>query len=318
MEDATRGFAKGVLGQAGLGVAGRGFGLRAPAVNAWFALALPLLSALTACDSSSSTPVVVPTPMAQAAPVQAVAAPAAAPASPAPQPGFLTDARTRCQVWTGWVNATTVVNWSGPCVNGRAQGRGTATWRYTDQGGEQTQRYVGDMRQGWRQGRGRWEHVGGDVYEGEFANDRLNGQGNVRFANGGTLTGRFVDNRLSGHGVNVGADGGRYEGGFLNGRQSGAGTLVLPDGQRYTGNWANGEKNGYGVQVWPRGSRYEGNWVNGVADGWGAYSDPSQNIAFRAYFRNGCGIDRTEVAGVILTQRAWVADAGMGGVAGCP
>ena len=58
--------------------------------------------------------------------------------------------------------------YTGPCVNGLAQGQGTAAG---------TARYTGEFVEGRKQGAGHKEWPNGDRYEGEFLNDLKHGHG---------------------------------------------------------------------------------------------------------------------------------------------
>ena len=102
-------------------------------------------------------------------------------------------------------------SYTGPCVNGLAEGEGTATGIATYRGGFKAgmkngqgvktwpngDRYEGafvdDRKQGegrYTWGRGRWE---GDRYKGEYANDKRNGYGVYRYATGDVYEGEWKD-----------------------------------------------------------------------------------------------------------------------------
>jgi hypothetical protein len=99
-------------------------------------------------------------------------------------------------------------SYAGPCVNGLADGEGTATGLATYRGhfkagrkdgqGVKTwpngDRYEGAFADGMKQGhgvytwgRGPWQ---GERYDGEFEHDRRNGPGTYHYANGDVYTGR--------------------------------------------------------------------------------------------------------------------------------
>ena len=102
-------------------------------------------------------------------------------------------------------------SYTGPCVNGLAEGEGTATGIATYRGhfkagmkdghGVKTwpngDRYEGsfvdDEKQGegtYTWGRGRWQ---GDRYRGEYENDKRNGYGVYHYANGDVYKGQWKD-----------------------------------------------------------------------------------------------------------------------------
>ena len=104
----------------------------------------------------------------------------------------------------------------GPCVNGLAEGRGSASGTAQYEGGFKAgkkdgkgvktwpngDRYEGDFVEDRKQGRGvytwgrgPWE---GERYEGEFANDRRNGYGEYRYSSGDVYRGPWRDDAAIG------------------------------------------------------------------------------------------------------------------------
>jgi MORN repeat len=121
------------------------------------------------------------------------------------------DAKSGCQVWDPNPQLEESVAWSGPCVNGRAEGRGTAQWSKsgvpseTDEGEWLDGRQVNNGTQKWS----------GGSYEGELADGEPNGRG--------VLTVQKL----------------RYEGDFRNGKPNGAGTLTAGN-EIVRGTWKDG------------------------------------------------------------------------------
>src|ERR671936_2685573 len=103
---------------------------------------------------------------------------------------FASGALADCRVLDPELQAS----YSGPCVNGLAEGRGFAHGTAT---------YEGDFRAGRKHGRGVKTWPNGDRYEGDFVEDRKEG------------TGMYVWGRRSPWA------GQRYTGGFLNDRRHG-------------------------------------------------------------------------------------------------
>ena len=56
-------------------------------------------------------------------------------------------------------------------------------------------KYVGEYRDGERNGQGTFTFVGGDKYVGEYRDGERNGQGTFTFANGAKYFGEFRDDK---------------------------------------------------------------------------------------------------------------------------
>ncbi len=145
--------------------------------------------------------------------------------------------KENCAVWNAGLHAKSTVTWSGVCVNGKAQGRGTQVWRYLEDGDWKENKYTGDLKDGKSHGRGVFEWASGDRYEGDWKDGKFNGRGVLVFANGD-----------------------RYEGDYRDGKEHGRGVYVWADGARYAGDYRDGKRHGRGVNMWADGERYEGGW----------------------------------------------------------
>lgn len=138
-----------------------------------------------------------------------VAAPASA-QTPAPG-GFVADPGTGCRVWNPHPQPDEAVSWSGPCVNGLAQGAGHLQWL---KAGKPYEKDEGEWRDGRQAGRGSQDWSSGR-YDGELSGGEPHGRG--------VLTLRTA----------------RYEGEFRNGRPDGSGTMTGLDGV-FRGTWKRG------------------------------------------------------------------------------
>lgn len=99
--------------------------------------------------------------------------------------------------------------YSGPCVNGLAEGRGVA---------DGTAHYEGDFKAGMKHGKGVKTWANGDRYEGDFVEDRRQGRGVYTWGRGAW-------------------QGERYEGGFAQDRRDGYGEYRYRSGDVYRGPW---------------------------------------------------------------------------------
>ena len=100
--------------------------------------------------------------------------------------------------------------YTGPCVEGLAQGNGVAVG---------AARYTGDFVAGRKHGMGLKVWPNGDRYEGAFVADRKQGQGAYRWGAGSEWAGQ------------------RYVGAYVADRREGLGTYEWPDGRKLSGQW---------------------------------------------------------------------------------
>ena len=104
-------------------------------------------------------------------------------------------------------------------------------------GYENGDHYVGNIKDGKRNGRGTMHYADGRKYVGEWKNDKWHGKGIFYHANGAIYKGGFKDDKYHGQAIYLGNNGDKYEGEFKDG-------LI----------------NGYGIYEWANGDRYEGEW----------------------------------------------------------
>jgi hypothetical protein len=134
-------------------------------------------------------------------------------------------------------------------------------------------RYTGQVNAAdQRHGRGRLEFQSGNVYEGDFKNDKRHGRGsfvqlmNLVMSEGrstaGTYNGDWVDDIMEGSGVYRFTTGDVYEGHLHHGEISGQGKMTYVDGSTFEGKWHYGRWSGRGVAVDAHGIQTEGMWKN--------------------------------------------------------
>jgi hypothetical protein len=120
--------------------------------------------------------------------------------------GGLSVARAQCVV----VDPELRTSYEGNCVDGKAEGQGSARGSAT---------YAGGFHQGRKHGHGVKTWPWGDRYEGDFVDDYKQGWGKYTW---GTRT-LFA--------------GDRYEGGFAGDKRNGYGIYVWASGDSYAGPW---------------------------------------------------------------------------------
>ena len=85
--------------------------------------------------------------------------------------------------------------------------------------------YTGDLKDGKRDGNGKYIYQNGDTYEGMWALDKKEGEGTFTYNND-----RYT-----------------YVGSFTNDLFNGWGTLYIIGGEKYEGEWKNGTMHGFHI-----------------------------------------------------------------------
>ena len=145
--------------------------------------------------------------------------------------------------------------------------------------------YEGEWLNNKANGEGKFIHKG-IIYEGQWKNDKQNGHGKESWKNGSYYEGDFVNGKKEGKGKFVWADGSSYEGDFKDNTFNGKGKYIWENKREYIGDWINGKMEGKGVFTWPDGRRFEGNYVNDKKEGYGEYYWNDGRI-FKGMWKNG-------------------------------
>ncbi|MGE0425846.1 MAG: tetratricopeptide repeat protein [Reyranellaceae bacterium] len=166
---------------------------------------------------------------------------------------WVKDPYSGCRLWKNWSDPKVALHWSGPCVDGVAEGEGILEWWIQEKpylSPEMYARYEGRVRNGRRDGPGLYVSRYGRREQGEWRDDRFD-------------TGmRFTVDRFEGYDIEasvvsgeafratliqrafVDRRAGRYEGGWignvLGGYPDGAGRFVSSDGTILEGVWQRG------------------------------------------------------------------------------
>jgi len=169
--------------------------------------------------------------------------------------------------------------WSGS-YNQAGQPEGNGVFYYPPNDPSNRNYYQGNMLDGKRHGQGgilRWRD--GNVYIGEWIEDRLEGDGEFRWSDGKRYIGKWYRNQPLQGSLHY-LKGKRYEGHFVSGKRHGQGRIMWPEFDEagrvcYTGNWVDDKKSGFGTMTWKDGTSYEGFWVKGKREGNGVYTFPA-------------------------------------------
>jgi hypothetical protein len=159
---------------------------------------------------------------------------------------WIEDAGSGCALWNDHPHETVATDWSGPCEDGKASGRGAFTWRVLREGVEITETYEGHFLAGRLAGEGLYKDTRGEVYEGEWIDGVTQGEGRLTTA-GGDL----------------------YVGQWKAGRRHGEGVQTWRSGSRYQGSWEEDNMHGLGAMIWWNGESFEGEFINDLGHGIG-------------------------------------------------
>jgi len=96
-------------------------------------------------------------------------------------------------------------------------------------------KYVGEFKNGKKDGQGTYTMPRGNKYVGEFKDDSFNGQGTYTFTNGSTYVGEFKNDAFNGQGTATYANGSKYVGEFKNDMANGQGTFTAVNGTMTVG-----------------------------------------------------------------------------------
>lgn len=103
--------------------------------------------------------------------------------------------------------------WDGPVKNGKAHGKGTAT-KFID--GELFSTYVGEYKDGIREGKGTVTLFDGSSKTGNFVDGQLIGKGTMKKDNGDVYEGEFINYQMHGNGKLKMGSGATFEGFFVS------------------------------------------------------------------------------------------------------
>lgn len=138
-------------------------------------------------------------------------------------------------------------------------------------------KYIGEVSNGKRHGKGALIFPDGRKFEGTWANHELNGQGTATFPSGLKYSGEYIDDIPNGHGTLTLPNGDKYVGAFKNFELNGEGTFYgYSHGFVYTGHFEDGHWEGIGKLVdTENGFTYEGEFSQSLIEGTGTLTLPN-------------------------------------------
>ncbi|GAA5168164.1 hypothetical protein [Viridibacterium curvum] len=147
-------------------------------------------------------------------------------------------------------------------------------------------RFIGNLVDGKRNGRGKFSWKSGQVYDGDWRDDRQEGLANILFPNGDRYEGEVTNGLPNGKGVRITKNGDRYEGRFSAGQPDIEGSSRDANGDRYVGQWKAGVRHGKGKFEWANGLIYDGQWQEGMPQGRGVFISANGD-RYEGEVRNG-------------------------------
>ena len=111
-----------------------------------------------------------------------------------------------------------------------------------------------------KEGKGIMKYNNGDLYEGEWKNDKKEGNGIMKFENGNIYEGEWKNDLIEGKGIMKCKNGEQYEGEWANNKREGHGKMKYINGEEYEGEWKNDLKDGKGILKYKNEEILEGYW----------------------------------------------------------
>src|SRR6185503_11017857 len=142
-----------------------------------------------------------------------------------------------CSLFSSVAVPGDTVSWTGSCVDGYAEGLGTATFSHEGQ----TQSFTANF-------------VHGVIPDGHVI---------TRWGQGWSYDGDTIGGRFQGPGILTTDARDRFDGYWNDGKMNGFGVLLRANGERYVGDWKDDKPNGKGELRHSDGSLTSGNFVDG-------------------------------------------------------
>ncbi|XP_040212738.1 radial spoke head 10 homolog B-like [Rana temporaria] len=167
-----------------------------------------------------------------------------------------------------YISSDQQISYVGEWCMGKRHGKGVM---YYDS--EETSWYEGDWVHNNKEGWGVQCFKSGNLYEGQWKNNKLHGVGRMRWIiSNEEYIGQWENGIQNGHGTHTWflkrVPGSQYSlrneyvGNFVNGQRHGHGQYFYANGAMYDGDWQNNKKHGMGKFVFKNGRIYVGEFAN--------------------------------------------------------
>ena len=173
--------------------------------------------------------------------------------------------------YTGYVNE-----------NGKPHGKGILTvWTSGNV-------YKGEFKNDKFDGKGKYTYKKGSFYQGKFKDDvkYFDGKGKLTYNNRDVYEGEFKNDKFDGKGKLTYKNGDVYEGEFKDDDFNGKGKLTYKNGDVYEGEFKNGTFNGKGKLTYKNGDVYEGEFKDNKPHGKGKLTYKNGNV-YEGEYKNG-------------------------------
>jgi hypothetical protein len=136
--------------------------------------------------------------------------------------------------------------------------------------------YTGEWSDNKKCGKGTqtWKKSG-TIYDGDWKNDMRDGFGTYSIQQGGVYVkqyaGGWKNDMRDGFGTHFYGDDEYYEGEWSKDKRCGWGRMYYSDGSIYEGEWFDDKQHGQGLLLLANGNRYEGMWKNHMKNGDGRF-----------------------------------------------
>jgi hypothetical protein len=148
--------------------------------------------------------------------------------------------------------------------------------------------YDGEVKDGKKNGRGKYTWASGSVYEGDWKDDKKNGRGKFTWASGQVYDGEWKDGKKNGRGKFTWLDGEVYEGEFNDDNFNGIGKHTYSNGNIYEGEFKDGNKHGQGVRYYPNECGFmEGEYINDLEEGRHTHFSCDRKMIKYYYYNRG-------------------------------
>ena len=104
---------------------------------------------------------------------------------------------------------------------------------------------------------GTFTYADGNKYVGQFKDGKRNGQGTYTWTNGDKYVGQFIDGKRNGQGTYTWTNGDKYVGQFINDNRTGQGTYTFANGNKYVGQFKDNKYDGFGTLYNTNGSIFQ-------------------------------------------------------------